>query len=152
AFRFQLVAGVQLADEPPRGERQRRDEQDGVDGVALFGPRTGSVVENGSLLAHRFTLTFLATQPRHMPIGRVGIAKPTAKMTTASSALSLSRPSRAAISAAAAIPARAAVTVVFLVSASSTEASGATTDRNACGSTTMRSTWKNVRPSALAAP
>ena len=55
------------------------------------------------------------------------------------------------ISSAASATPIAEATVVFLVSAISTEPSGAITARIACGSTTMPSTWVNVRPIALAA-
>ncbi|CAM5267370.1 hypothetical protein SVIOM342S_07998 [Streptomyces violaceorubidus] len=45
----------------------------------------------------------------------------------------------------------AAATVVFLISAISTFASGTTDERNACGRTTSRSTWPKLRPRARAA-
>ena len=55
------------------------------------------------------------------------------------------------ISAAASATPMAEATVVFLVSAISTDPSGAITARMACGRTTMPSTWVNVRPIARAA-
>ena len=77
--------------------------------------------------------------------------KPNAKTTNTENSAFDSFSTMVDISRAASATPILAATVVFLVSAISTEASGTITDRSACGSTISRRFWENVSPIARAA-
>ena len=93
----------------------------------------------------------LATAPKSRPVGNVSTMNPAAITRKTAVNLSASFSISVVISSAASATPMAEATVVFLVSAISTEPSGAMTARIACGSTMMPSTWVNVSPIARAA-
>src|SRR5690606_13328374 len=144
---FELALVVHDPPDPPKQQRQEAEEDHGEDHIAPLGPGAGSVVENGG---HRFTARRLLSQLRNRPVGKVSTTKPKAKsppMRSVCGSFSIISFIRSAASATPMV----AATVVFLVRAISTLASGPMTERNACGSTTSRSTWLKFSPSARAA-
>ena len=78
------------------------------------------------------------------------MTKPTAKIVPTTSSAAVSSIISFIFSAASATPIAEAI-VVFFVNAISTDPSGMITARKACGSSTIRRFWLNVRPSDRAA-